>query len=126
MLLLARTDQVEAIRSLVASLFNPIEIDFKAMIEANVFNNLSVDELAHLAKLSVSTFKREFAKHFDCPPAKYIRKRKLEKAAQLLKFTQKRVSDIAYDCGFADLAHFSKTFLKEYGISPSDFRVQDN
>ena len=121
-LLLARTDNAEAIKQLFKGLFNRAEIDFCEAIEANLFHNLSLEELASICNLSLSSFKREFAKHYDCPPARYIRKRRLEKAAQLLRATELRVSDIAYDCAFQDLAHFSKVFTKEYGVSPSTYR----
>jgi len=121
-LLLARTDNADAIKQLCRGLFNRAEVDFREAIEANLFNNLNLEELATICSLSLSSFKREFAKHYDCPPARYIRKRRLEKAAQLLRATDLRVSDIAYDCAFQNLAHFSKVFTKEYGASPSVYR----
>jgi len=121
-LLLAKTDKAAAVRSLIEGLFSPQEVDFKEVIEANVFNNLTLDELAKLTNLSLSSFKREFAKHYDSSPAKYLRSRKLEQAAKLLKGTSLRVSDVAFDCGFVDLAHFSKVFQREFGYSPSDYR----
>ena len=122
-LLLAKTDSAEAIQSLIAGLFSASEVSFKAVIEANLYNNLSLEELAVLNNLSLSSFKRAFLKHYDDSPARYIKKRKLSKAAKMLKSTSLRISDIAYDCGFVDLAHFSKSFQKSYGSSPSDFRL---
>ncbi len=122
-LLLAKTEDGAVIKNLLASLFTPEEIDFKAVIEAHVFHNISVDELAQLTHLSLSSFKREFAKHYNCPPARYLKQRKLEKAAQLLQGTELRVSDVAFDCGFVDVAHFSKSFQKAFGSSPSDYRL---
>jgi len=124
LLLLVKTDNEAVVKTLITRLFTPMEIDFKEVIEANIFNNLSTEELATLANLSLSSFKRAFTKHYVTSPAKYIRSRKLEKAAKLLKNTTLRVSQICYDCGFVDLAHFSKTFQREYGVSPSDFRVE--
>ena len=62
-------------------------------------------------------------KHYNSSPARYIRQRRVEQAAQLLRSTSLRISDIAFDCGFADLAHFSKTFQKNYGQSPTAFRL---
>ena len=123
LILLAKTDNAEAIQSLMAGMFTKSEIDFKEVVEANVYNNFNLDELAALTHLSLSTFKREFVKHYGSSPAKYIKRRKLQRAGKLLKSTQLRVSDIAFDCGFVDLAHFSKSFLKEFNYSPSDFRT---
>ncbi|MEM6628538.1 MAG: helix-turn-helix transcriptional regulator [Bacteroidota bacterium] len=122
-LLLAKTDNLTTIQMLFEGLFNKAAMNFMEVIEANIFNNLGLEELASLSGLSLSSFKREFEKHYDCSPAKYIKKRKLMQAAKLLRGTDLRVSDIAYDSGFNDLAHFSKSFQKEFGASPTDFRV---
>lgn len=122
-ILLAKTDNAQQIRRFIASLFTEVEISFKEIIEANLFNNLSVEELAKLTNLSLSSFKREFVKNYDTSPAKYIKKRKLEKACKLLKGTHMRISDIAFECGFSDLAHFSKSFQKAFQSSPSDYRL---
>ncbi|NHF57991.1 helix-turn-helix transcriptional regulator [Flavobacteriaceae bacterium TP-CH-4] len=122
-LLLARTDNAETVRTVLASLFSSDEIGFKEVIEKNVYNNLNLEELAQLANLSLSSFKREFKKHYKSPPAKYIKKRKLEKASKLLKGTRMRISDIAYDCGFSDLAHFSKSFQRNFQLSPTSYRT---
>lgn len=124
-LLLAKTDKAEQVRYLLTSLFSKEEINFKEIIEANLYNNLSLEELATLSNLSLSTFKREFVKHYELSPAKYIRQRKLAQAAKLLQSTTLRISDVAFDCGFGDLAHFSKIFQKTYGLSPSDFRLNE-
>lgn len=123
LLLLAKTDNGKIVRTLINRLFTPMEVDFKEVIEKNLYNNLSIEELSGLAGFSLSSFKREFTKHYNTSPAKYIRRRKLEKAAKLLKSTDLRISQICYDCGFVDLAHFSKTFQKAYHLSPSDYRL---
>lgn len=123
-LLLAKTTDGALVKSLLASLFTPEEIDFKTVIETHVYHNINVEELAQLTHLSLSSFKREFAKHYDCPPARYLKRRKLEKAANLLQGTDLRVSEIALDCGFLDLGHFSKSFQNFYGHPPSEFRKQ--
>ena len=122
-LLLAKTNDSEALYNLLSSLFSEQEFSFKEVVEANIYNNLSLEELAALTHLSLSSFKRAFAKHYQEPPAKYIKKRKLQKAAKLLKGTSLRISDVAFDCGFVDLAHFSRSFQKEYGFSPSNYRL---
>lgn len=121
-LLLAKSDQADMIRTLLGSMFSREEINFKEVIEANLYNNLTIEELAILTNLSLSSFKREFTKQYNSSPAKYIKQRRLKKAAKLLQSTSLRVSDIAYDCGFQDVAHFSKVFLKEHGASPTGYR----
>lgn len=122
-ILLAKTDNCDTIKALIGGLFSPIENNFKTTIEANIYNNLSIEELAQIAGYSLSTFKREFAKHYGASPAKYIKAQRLAQASKLLYQQDLRISDIAYDCGFNDLASFSKSFLKAYGVSPSEYRM---
>ena len=124
MLLLARTDKAADVRRLIAGLFSVVNHDFAAIVEANIYENLSGEELAHLCNMSLSTFKRTFRRVFGAAPATYIRQRRLERAAQLLRRTDRSVSDVAYDTGFRDLAHFSRCFRKVYGHSPTEWRRQ--
>ncbi|MEZ5017137.1 MAG: helix-turn-helix transcriptional regulator [Flavipsychrobacter sp.] len=123
LLLLVKTDNSDAIKEMMAKLFSPKEYSFKQVVEANIFSNLSVEQLAQLANVSTSTFKREFNKIYQISPAQYFKTKKLEKAAQLLSNTNNRISDIAYDCGFNDLAHFSKSFQEVYKLSPTNYRL---
>lgn len=122
LLLLARTDKAADVRRLIAGLFTATNKDFAATIEANLYENLSVDELAHLCGMSLSSFKRTFRKAFGAAPATYIRQQRMERATKLLRRTEQRVSEVAFDCGFQDLAHFSRTFQKIYGMSPTEWR----
>jgi AraC-like DNA-binding protein len=122
-LLLAKTDNAESITKLLASLFSPTEYSLKEVIESNLYSNLSIEDFAHLTNLSVSTFKREFTKTYKQSPARYIKEQKLNRAAELLRKTNQRISDIAFDCGFIEVAHFSRSFQKHFGISPSNYRL---
>lgn len=123
-LLLARTDNADQIKMLLSGLFSKSTIDFRKTIERHIFENLSVTELAGLTRLSVSSFKREFARHYADSPARYIRKRRLERASSLIRSTDMRISDIAFETGFADLPHFSKVFHKHFGHAPSLHKKQ--
>lgn len=122
-LLLAKTDNADAIRQLFSSLFTPTEYTFKEIIEANIYSNLTNEDLALLTNLSLSSFKREFEKVYQSSPARYFKKRKLKRAAELLRHTNQRIGDIAFDCGFVEVSHFSKSFLKYFGVSPSEYRL---
>jgi len=123
-MLLVKSDESNKIISILQDLFNPDQYDFKAVIQNNLFEALSVEELAVLTNLSVSSFKRKFKAVFGDSPASYIKSKRLEKAAQLLQITTQRITDICYDCGFSDIGHFSKSFAAAYGVSPSDYRFQ--
>ncbi|KIA94763.1 AraC family transcriptional regulator [Pedobacter kyungheensis] len=122
-LLLAQTPNARAVQTIFTQLFSPTTYTFKQIIEANLFTQLSIDALARLNNLSVSSFKREFARHYNDTPANYIKTKRLEKAAELLVISTERIKDIAFNCGFNDLANFTKSFREKYQCTPGEFRV---
>ncbi|KAA3636030.1 MAG: AraC family transcriptional regulator [Bacteroidetes bacterium] len=122
-LLLSKTEYAVQVHDILSTLFSPQTYEFKEIINANIYSDLSVEQLAGLTNRSLSSFKREFKKVFNASPASYLKSKKLEKAAELLLTTDIQISHIAYDCGFADQAHFSKSFKQEFGISPSNYRL---
>ncbi len=122
-LLLLQNRSAETIRVILSQLFSPVVYTFKQIIEANLFSPVSIDELAQKTNLSVSSFKREFRKLYDDSPANYIKIQRLEKAATLLSTSDNRITEIAFDCGFNDLANFTKSFHEKYGIAPSKYRL---
>jgi AraC-like DNA-binding protein len=121
-LLLANTKDAPFVKDILSNLFSPHVVQFKEVIDANLFTNVTAEELASLTNNSLSSFKREFKKVFNDSPASYIRSKKLEKAAYMLKNTKEQIGSIAYDCGFSDISHFSKVFKLKYDISPSEWR----
>jgi AraC family transcriptional regulator, exoenzyme S synthesis regulatory protein ExsA len=122
-LLLLKTEKANSIMEVISGLFSPREYSFKEVVEAHICSNLSIEELAQLTNLSVSSFKREFAKIYNDTPAHYFKTRRLEKAAELLIISELRISEIAFDCGFSELAHFSNSFQEKFNTSPSQFRL---
>jgi AraC-like DNA-binding protein len=125
-LLLSQTQNSESIQLILSQLFSPTTYTFKQIIEANLFSQLTIEELAEQNNLSVSSFKREFAKIYHDTPANYIKAKKLEKAAGLLQLSDQRITEIAFDCGFNDLANFTKSFTSKYSISPTNYRQKLN
>ncbi|WP_204336099.1 helix-turn-helix domain-containing protein [Leptobacterium flavescens] len=122
-LLMTKSQQAPSQLDFLAALFKPNEVAFKSTIRHNLYANLSLDELAALCHLSTSSFKRKFKEVFNDSPKKYITKKKVEKAAELLKANDLRISDIAYDVGFDSLATFNRNFISLYGKSPSEYRL---
>ncbi|MBL4625817.1 MAG: helix-turn-helix transcriptional regulator [Flavobacteriales bacterium] len=122
-LLMAKSQNAPSQLDFLAALFRPADIEFKSTIHHNLYANLSIDELARLCHLSTSSFKRKFQESFDESPKKYITRKKVEKAADLLKSNDLRVSDIAYDVGFDSLATFNRNFSNFFGKSPSEYRL---
>lgn len=125
-LLLCQTKNATVIQQILSQLFSPTSFTFKQIIENSLFSNCTMDELAQMANLSLSSFKREFKKNYDDSPANYIRNKRLEKAAELLKVSEERITDIAFDCGFNDLANFSTLFHEKFNCSPSAYRLSQS
>ena len=123
--ILSKTDNAVA-QHILGTLYTPEQIKMDDIISANLYTNMSVSELAHMCYLSESTFKREFNKLYKVSPAKYLRTKKLEKAAQLLSGSQLSVSEICWEVGFENPAHFSTLFTREYGKSPRQYRGELN
>ena len=122
-LLMTKSQQAPSQLDFLAALFKPNEVAFKSTIKHNLFANLSLEELANLCHMSVSSFKRKFKEVFGESPKKYIVKKKVEKAAGLLKSRESRVSDIAYDVGFDSMTTFNRNFTNIYGKSPTEYRL---
>lgn len=121
--ILSESGKNSLVTQIIGTLYSPEKFAFDEIISANIYNNLSIKELAYLSVKSVSGFKREFKKWYKKSPAKYFKEKRLEKAANLLKKTTLSVSEIAWECGFENAAHFSTSFNSYYGNSPKKFRI---
>ncbi len=107
--------------SLYASLFDfvePWKIDILDYLNKNYMCDLSMNEIASYTGRSLATFKRDFAKVSDLTPQKWIIKRRLEAARDLIK-SGKKVTEACFDVGFKNLSHFSKIYKAAYGVAPS-------
>ncbi len=120
--LLTHSDKANEITAILSTMFRNNEYQFKEIIEANLFEELSSGDLALLAGMSLSTFKRRFGETYGTSPSRYIQQKRIDRAKFLLETTTFRVSEIAYDCGFKDLTHFSRTFHNLVGSTPTSFR----
>jgi len=122
-LLLSQTQNAATVQVILSQLFSPTVYTFKQIIEAHLFSQMSIEELAQQSNLSLSSFKREFAKWYNDTPANYIKTKRLEKAASMLLVSDARITDIAFDCGFNDLANFTKSFSEKYHTTPTNYRL---
>ena len=97
---------------------------FKSVVESNTLNNLTIQELAFLCNMSISTFKREFEKYYQESPIKWFAEKRLEHAAFLLKNKAKRPTDIYNEIGFESLSSFTQSFKQKYGATPKKFQLE--
>lgn len=93
-----------------------------AYIEQHYQEPLSVAELAEMSHYSERQFIRLFKSAFGCVPVRYIKRRRIRKAQELLADTQLPITEIAHCCGYPDSSYFSKLFQSEIGLSPKDYR----
>ncbi len=122
-MILLKSNFFDSVLELFTTLFTPRQKSFRDIISNNIASQISIDELAFLTNRSLSTFKREFKKEFNDTPARYIKKKRLEKAAELLVRTDRSVSEVAFDSGFQDLSTFSSVFRDFFAQSPTDYRL---
>lgn len=93
-----------------------------SVMEQNFMLNLPMPAFAQLAQRSLSAFKRDFKAAYAQPPGQWLHERRLQHGAHLLEHTGLPVTQIAFECGFQDLSHFSAAFKKLHSLSPSDYR----
>lgn len=95
-------------------------------ITRNYKKPVSLKQLAESCCLSPNYFHRLFTTAFGLSPLNYIRKMRLEEAIRQLVYTKKSVKEVAYDTGFEDESYFSRTFSRNYGMSPGRYRKENS
>lgn len=91
---------------------------FIQTIESNLFNKLTLKELAFLNGMSISTFKRVFEKNYGESPSKWFQNKRLEHAHYLLNQQEKTSSEIYFEVGYENLSSFIQAYKLKYGITP--------
>ena len=95
-------------------------------IEQNYDADISIDDIAGSAGVSVSTCLRLFRTVLGTTPVQYLIRYRLEKTAEKLKLADGRaISEIACSCGFSDASYFNRCFRREYGKTPSEFVTRE-
>ena len=83
---------------------------------------LSLDQISEKACFSRYHFLRLFRQAFNKTPHQYLIERRIEKAKELLKSDELRVTDVCFEVGFQSLGSFSSLFHKSVGHAPNAFR----
>jgi AraC-like DNA-binding protein len=95
----------------------------KDLADARYFEPLDVDDLARAAGLSRAHFSREFRRAFGDSPHAYLLTRRLERAAALLRTTDRSVADICLSVGLQSVGSFTTSFRRMHGMSPTAYRA---
>jgi AraC-like DNA-binding protein len=95
----------------------------KDLADARYFEPLGVEEMARAAGLSRAHFSREFRRAFGESPHAYLLTRRLERAATLLRDTDRSVADICFSVGLRSVGSFTTSFTRTFGRSPTVYRA---
>ncbi|MDP6968713.1 MAG: GlxA family transcriptional regulator [Gammaproteobacteria bacterium] len=100
----------------------PKLIEAVALMEANLEETISLDDLAQYVGVSRRQLERLFQKHLKCVPSRYYLELRLNRARQLLLQTNLSIIDVSLACGFVSAPHFSKCYRDFFGIPPREER----
>jgi AraC-like DNA-binding protein len=98
------------------------EVNLKLIMERNYLFNLQLEDYAKLCNRSLSSFKRDFQKIFECSPGKWLTCQRLEYARVRLVTKNESINDIAFHSGFESSSHFIRSFKQHFGLPPLQYR----
>ncbi|TRX63740.1 hybrid sensor histidine kinase/response regulator transcription factor [Flammeovirga kamogawensis] len=95
----------------------------RKIVEGNISEiDFSVPELAKIMDMSTIQLYRKMKTETGMPPVEFVRNIRLQKALELLKTSELNISEIAYEVGFNDPQYFRKSFKKQFGQTPTQYR----
>ncbi|MES2660684.1 MAG: helix-turn-helix domain-containing protein [Verrucomicrobiota bacterium] len=93
-------------------------------LERNIHREVNLEELANIANMSQRSFLRVFLSATGTSPLAWVIGQRINRACRLLRNTDRRVTEIAFDVGFNDSNYFTRQFRKVTGFSPRDYRLR--
>jgi AraC family transcriptional regulator, exoenzyme S synthesis regulatory protein ExsA len=112
------------LRDLLFDFSEPHKIDLEKFMLSHFHYNIPIHEFAGLTGRSLATFKRDFQKTFRMAPRQWLQERRLTEARNLIENRNKKPTDIYLDLGFESLSHFSNSFKKKFGKTPTQIVTQ--
>lgn len=91
-------------------------------IEGNYMHDISIEEIADASGLNRSYFSRIFKETFNLSPQRFLLQYRMNKAAELLKYTQLAINAVSSSVGYENQLHFSRAFKNVFDVSPSEYR----
>jgi AraC-like DNA-binding protein len=95
----------------------------KDLVDSRYREPLDVGALAEAAHLSPAHFSREFRRAFGSPPHQYLLMRRLERAAALLRNTDRNVAEVCLAVGLRSVGSFTSSFRRAFGVTPTAYRA---
>ena len=101
---------------------DPVVGRVQTFVDNHLAANLTVDDLADAVDLSPSSLERRFRAEMDTTPWRHVLDRRIDAAKRLLETTDRSLAAIAFDTGFYDQPHFTRTFKRIEGQPPGAYR----
>ena len=101
---------------------HPAMVECIELMESNIEQPLSPNELSRLVGISKRQLERLFRRYFNTTPARYYLMLRLEAARELLEQSSIKIIDVAVACGFKSAGHFSSRYYSSFGITPRETR----
>jgi len=105
-------------------LHEPQQASLQRVMDENYCFNLKMEQYAELSNRSLSTFKRDFQKVYKTAPGQWLLEQRLNHALRLLRDSHRTISEATFESGFESVSHFSRSFKKRFGVTPSSFRQE--
>ncbi|HEY4966553.1 MAG TPA: AraC family transcriptional regulator [Puia sp.] len=112
-------NNVQALSYFCSLMNEPQAVSLERTMHDNYCFNLNLDQYAALCNRSLSAFKRDFKKQFNSTPGKWLLEKRLQQARLLLLHQGKTVAEAAFESGFQNVSHFSRSFKERFGSSPA-------
>ncbi len=100
------------------------DLEIRRAVENNITTRVSVEELAFICNLSLSTFKRRFTRIYGTSPSRWILQQRMELARHLLEQRHEKPSEVFYKVGYENHSSFSETFKQQYGVTPKQYQLR--
>lgn len=109
-------------------LYSSVTVSEKAIgfMKENIRTPVSLNQIAEHCGLSVSFFSRKFKQETGYPPIEYLNYLKIQKACQLLHFSKLKINELIEEIGITDAFYFSRLFKRQMGVSPMQYRKNEN
>ncbi|WP_146306140.1 helix-turn-helix domain-containing protein [Chitinophaga pinensis] len=101
------------------------DFEIRKAVEGNITRPVTVEELAFLCSMSLSTFKRRFTKIYSTSPQRWLLEQKMQVAARLLLDQQTKPGDVYDQVGYESHSSFTKAFRQVFGVTPSAYQEQN-
>lgn len=99
------------------------ELLVRQAVTSHIGSPITVEELAFLCNMSLSTFKRRFARLYGTSPIKWLVERRMEQAAKLLRQGDRKASELYEELGYENLSSFIQSFKQLYGVTPKQYQL---